>query len=208
MTARHWLLVPLMSVLVLGGCRTRGSTDAAGPDTEMGPSSSGQMQALMDENQKLQQDLDAARKQLNAGPTLGASIAGGDIEGFERTASGGVALPEDFAFAKGSADLNAEGQKAVARLAQRLNEGENAGKHVVVKGFTDDTPVSRASTKEKYVDNWGLSAARSAAVVRALEKAGITSERLTGSFRGQLDPRASGEKDKARNRRVEIYLNG
>ena len=43
---------------------------------------------------------------------------------------------------------------------------------------------------------------------RALEKAGIISERLTGSFRGQLDPRSSGAEDKAKNRRVDIYLNG
>jgi chemotaxis protein MotB len=144
---------------------------------------------------------------MAGGSTLGSTIEGGPVEGFEQTASGGVALPEDFAFAKGSAELNSEGQKAVGRLATRLNEGNNASKHVMVKGYTDDSPVARAATKEKYVDNWGLSAARAAAVVRALEKAGVSAERLTGAFRGQLDPRAEGKADQAKNRRVEIYLN-
>jgi flagellar motor protein MotB len=214
MTTRHLLLVPLLSVLALGGCRMRGEGPAStGPedDNESAATSSlqAQVNALTTENASLKTSLEAARANMDAGPTLGSKgIAGADVEGFTRTAEGGLALPDDFAFAKGSAELNEEGKKAVGRLAERLNQGENAGKKVLVKGFTDDTPVSRASTKEKYVDNWGLSAARSAAVVRALEKAGISSERLVGGFRGQLDPRASGAEDKAKNRRVEIYLNG
>lgn len=210
---RHLLLIPLVAVIALAGCRQRGDAGtgpAGGEETPMAPADTGQQAQLDAANNKiaeLENELAAAKKNLGGGETL-ASIAGGDIEGFERTASGGVALPEDFAFAKGSAQLNAEGEKAITRLAERLNQGENADKHITVKGYTDDTPVSRASTKEKYVDNWGLSAARAAAVVRALEKAGINSERLTGAFRGQLDPRASGsgKDDKARNRRVEIYL--
>ncbi len=146
---------------------------------------------------------------MAGGPTLGGSLLGAaDIPGLEPTASGGVALPEDFAFAKGSAELNPEGQKTIAKLAEKLDQGENAGRKVVVKGFTDSTPVSRSMTKEKYVDNWGLSAARAASVVRALAKAGVGAERLTGAFRGELDPRATGNssEDKARNRRVEINL--
>jgi len=42
-------------------------------------------------------------------------------------------------------------------------------------------------------------------VVRALEKAGISPDRLHGAFRGEHDP-LSGAKDKAANRRVELYV--
>ncbi len=209
MNLRLVLLVPLVAAIALSGCRMRGG----------GSGSNVAEDEYRSENQRLMQELDAARQrnaQLenrlamaneNQGATLGTTISGGPIEGFETTSSGGVALPDDFAFAKGSADLNEDGQKAIERLAARLNEGDNAGKKVVVKGFTDDTPVAKASTKEKYTDNWGLSGARAAAVVRALEKAGVSSDRLNGSFRGQLDPRAAAGEDKGRNRRVEIYLN-
>ncbi len=207
------LIVPLAAAVALSGCRTRGgggNGDVAEAELRAENARLEQQHAVDQSRiRDLQDQLQMAREGLNGGPTLGQtmSIAGDDIEGFERTASGGVALPDDFAFAKGSADLNEDGQKAIERLAARLNEGTNAGKNVVVKGFTDDTPVSRSTTKEKYTDNWGLSAARSASVLRALEKAGVSSDRLHGAFRGQLDPRAQGSEDKSKNRRVEIFLN-
>ncbi len=206
------LLVPLVLALVaLGGCKTR---DSRGVVADEGQAESARLYAevrrLSDQNAELQARLDTALAE-KGGSTIGddvAKIAGGPIEGFETTASGGVALPDDFAFAKGSAELTAEGAAAIDRLAKRLSEGENAGKAVIVEGHTDDTPVARSSTKEKFGDNWGLSAMRSATVIRALEKAGVSANRLKGAFRGQHQPRDQGaDKDaKAKNRRVEIYL--
>jgi chemotaxis protein MotB len=114
-----------------------------------------------------------------------------------------LALNEDFAFAKGSADLSPEGKKSIEKIAARLNQGEYSGSTVIVEGHTDDSPVARASTKEKYTDNWGLSGARAASVIRALEAAGVSAKRLKGQFRGEHQPRGA---DKAANRRVEIYL--
>lgn len=208
------LLLVLAAAISTTGCNLRGQPT----QTSHEPSAS--EQALLNENAALQAKLKDAQDELaknSKGGSVGDdvnAIAGGDIEGFERTASGGVALPDDFAFAKGSAELNEEGKKAIGRLAQRLNEGANADKFVIVEGHTDHSPVSRPVTKEKFVDNWGLSAARSAAVVRALETAGVKPDRLHGAFRGEHQPRVAISKDKkdegageAANRRVEIYLN-
>ena len=225
MIVRHpVLLVPALTVFVLAGCNTRGPAPApvenqAAPVVPP-PQFEAQLKSLENENAALKASLDQARKLLDEskGGDLASeakAISGGDIEGFERTAGGGVALPEDFAFAKGSASLNEAGEKAVARLAARLNEGDNANAAITVTGHTDSSPVSRPATKEKYVDNWGLSAARSAAVVRALEKNNVDPRRLHGSFRGEHQPRiavAASDKDEkhaddhAANRRVEIYL--
>ena len=72
------------------------------------------------------------------------------------------ALGEDFAFEKGSATLNKEGKKSIEKLALKLNDGDHANQMVVVEGHTDDAPVSRPQTVDKFTDNWGLSAARSA----------------------------------------------
>jgi chemotaxis protein MotB len=209
MNHRLLLIVPLAAAIALSGCRLRGGGGSAATTDK---DSTAQLQAELDAERQRNMELEnrlAAANQNQGGETL-AGYTGEVPEGMERTAGGGLALPDDFAFAKGSADLNEAGQKAIDTLAHKLGEGENAGKKVIVKGFTDDTPVSRSSTKEKYVDNWGLSGARAAAVVRALEKAGVSSDRLNGAFRGQLDPRAPGkdEADKAKNRRVEIYLGG
>ena len=207
------LLLVLAAAISTTGCNLRGQP------TQSSTTPSASEQALLNENAALQAKLKDAQDELaknSKGGSVGDdvnAIAGGDIEGFERTASGGVALPDDFAFAKGSADLNEEGKKAIGRLAQRLNEAANADKFVIVEGHTDHSPVSRPVTKEKFGDNWGLSAARSAAVVRALEQAGVKPDRLHGAFRGEHQPRVAISKDKkdegageAANRRVEIYL--
>jgi len=220
MIARHLaLLVPAVAVLAFAGCDTRKKA-AAEPQTAAPSASSATVRELENQNAALQSQLDEARKRLEESKSGDLAsdirtISGGDIEGFERTAAGGVALPDDFAFAKGSASLNDAGEKAVARLAARLNDGENAGSAITVVGHTDSSPVSRPATKEKFGDNWGLSAARSAAVVRALEKNNIDPRRLHGGFRGEHQPRiavaasdkgSKHEDDHAANRRVEIYL--
>ena len=120
--------------------------------------------------------------------------------GGERGTKGGVSLSDDFAFAKGSADLNAAAKTAIAELATTLRGTTG---RIIIEGHTDDTPVSRAATKERFTDNWGLSAARAASVARALAEAGIEAGRLFPTGRAHTQPLGS---DKARNRRVEIYL--
>ncbi len=211
MSVRTLALISLLAASVVStGCNIRGSTPAKQVSADDMAALQNDNARLLEKNRLLNEELEK-----NRGGTLGqdSSISGGDIEGFERTASGGVALPDDFAFAKGSADLNEEGKKAVGRLAQRLNDGSNSDKQIFIEGHTDHSPVSRAATKEKFGDNWGLSAARSAAVVRALEGAGVNPLRLHGAFRGQFAPRVAVGADKkddaageAANRRVEIYL--
>lgn len=226
--SRPLLLVPALAAVALAGCTYRGDAfprssrgaDAAPASADTARSAANP--ALEQENAELRARLEEARKRLaegkgaNAGGTVAddvAAISGGEIEGFERTAGGGVALPDDLAFAKGSATLTEAGEKAIGRLATRLNEGANRGHAVLVVGHTDASPVSRPATKEKFVDNWGLSAARSAAVVRALEHNGVDAKRLQGGFRGEHQPRGeapakAGDKKTAQadDRRVEIYL--
>ncbi len=217
MNLRLLALSPLLAAVALSGCTVRGKSSAPAPAPAP---ASDEVEQLRNDNQRLSDELARARKQLDqnkgtAGDEVKA-IAGGPIEGFEPTARGGVALPDDFAFGKGSADLNEAGEKAVAKLAARLNEGDNASAQVIVEGHTDNSPVSRPVTKEKFGDNWGLSAARAAEVLRALEKAGVNPNRLHGAFRGEHQPRVAVEKDakdegkvhdaQAANRRVEIFL--
>jgi chemotaxis protein MotB len=212
MIVRTLAILSLATAAVLStGCNLRGRAPAQEPVSSEVLDLQEANARLVQQNKNLIEELEK-----NKGGTVADdvnAIQGGEIEGFERTAKGGVALPDDFAFAKGSADLNEEGKKAIARLATRLNEGGNAEKNIIVEGHTDHSPVSRAQTKEKFGDNWGLSAARSASVVRALEQAGVTPARLNGAFRGEHQPRVAISKDKkddgageAANRRVEIYL--
>lgn len=212
---RTLAILPLAAAVVLTttGCKVRGQQATSVAEQERAAEGSRSSSSLQDENKALQAQLDQAREELakNQGGTVGDSAAnlGVDgIEGFTSVGGGRIALGEDFAFEKGSATLNKEGKKAIEKLALKLNDGDSAGHTIVVEGHTDDAPVSRPRTVELYTDNWGLSAARSASVVRALQAAGVKPERLRGSFRGQYAPAvASGKKDdRGANRRVEIYL--
>lgn len=208
---RTLAILPLAAAVVLTttGCKPRGQK-ASVAEQERATQGSSSLQA---ENQELRAQLDQAREELakNQGGTVGDSAANLGVDGIEGITSlggGRVALGEDFAFEKGSATLNKEGKKAIEKLALKLNDGDSAGHMIVVEGHTDDAPVSRPRTVELYTDNWGLSAARSAAVVRALQAAGVKAERLRGAFRGQYAPAVTGGKkdDRGANRRVEIYL--
>jgi chemotaxis protein MotB len=156
-----------------------------------------------EENQRLRAHVEGLGSQLR---DLGS--AGGTIPGMTAIGDGGVALDQDFAFKKGSADLNDAAVGSIRQLAQLLNDPEYTDTYVLVEGHTDNTPVVRAETKKRFGDNWGLSAMRSAAVVRALQAAGIKPQRIRGAFRGEFDPAASNQdtSGKAANRRVEIYL--
>ena len=212
--ARTALLVPLLAVLAVSGCQIRGAGGTPSVESdELAAESQRQgdeVAGLKRKNEALSAQLRSAQDELakcHAAPSVGTQFKKMiDVEGIEgatKTAEGGLALNEDFAFAKGSADLSPEGKKSIDKIAARLNQGEYAGSKVVVEGHTDDTPVARASTKEKYGDNWGLSGARAASVIRALQAAGVDSKRLRGHFRGEFSPRGA---DKNANRRVEIYL--
>jgi flagellar motor protein MotB len=207
--ARVVLLVPLLATLALTGCRTRGESNAAVGDELRAENQrlTGVATQLQRENDSLRAQLQSARDAQAKGPTAGQQFAkilkGDDIEGVTQTERGGLALNEDFAFAKGSDELSPEGKNSIGKLAARLNTAEYASSKVIVEDHTDDTPVARASTKEKFHDNWGLSGARAASVIRALQAAGLSPTRVQGQFRGEHAPRGA---DKAANRRVEIFL--
>lgn len=208
--SRLLLLVPLIAVVALAGCRTRAAGAQQNVLTEEQRAENARLTAAMEElqreNEALKSQRDAAQQgAASVGGQLSDILKGGEIAGVYGTERGSIALGEDFAFAKGSAELNADGQKSVGQLAERLNKTEYANARIIVEGHTDDSPVVRPANKEKYVDNWGLSAARAATVVRALEKAGVPATRLHGAFRGEHAPSAKGG-DKAANRRVELFL--
>jgi chemotaxis protein MotB len=210
---RSLAILSLVAAVAIGaaGCVPRGQKASVAAQERSGDSSRGSS-GLQAENAELRAQLAQAREELdrNQGGTVGSTAGTLGVEGIEGLGSSGgrVTLGEDFAFEKGSATLNKEGKKAIEKLALKLNDGDHANQLVVVEGHTDDAPVSRPRSIELYTDNWGLSAARSASVVRALQAAGVKTDRLRGAFRGQYAPAvASGKKDdRSANRRVEIYL--
>ncbi len=113
-----------------------------------------------------------------------------------------VSMQESLLFPSGSAAVNAEGRKALAKLAEVLNL--NPDININIEGHTDSIPIKR-----KFEDNWALSVARSTAIVRILtQDYGVSPLRIIASGRSEYLPVASNETEEGRalNRRTEIIL--
>ncbi len=111
-------------------------------------------------------------------------------------------LPESITFDLAKAEIKPAMGANLAKLADML--ARRADMAVIVTGHTDDLPISTP----QYASNWELSAARAAAVARALLAKGLDKSRVT--IRGLADqhPRLPNLDEYARqqNRRVEIEL--
>ena len=111
-------------------------------------------------------------------------------------------LSEKITFVTGQADLLAEFQPALVRMADFIAEQED--QQVQVTGHTDDTPISTF----QYPSNWELSASRAASVARFLITNGVRAERITIQGKASYRPVAPNDTTDHRqaNRRVEITL--
>jgi type VI secretion system protein ImpK len=103
-------------------------------------------------------------------------------------------------FNSGSATVNPNYYMSLQRIAHALNEVPG---RVFVVGHTDDQPLRSL----RYRDNFDLSRARAAEVVKLLSLAIDNAARLEPSGVGSTEPRYKPEslpENRARNRRVEI----
>jgi chemotaxis protein MotB len=113
-----------------------------------------------------------------------------------------VSLSENLLFPSGSAVVNPKGKDALGKLAQVLNV--NADITVDIEGHTDSIPIHG-----KYQDNWDLSLARSASIVRILTADyRVDPTRVIASGHSQYDPVQpnSTSDGRAQNRRTDIIL--
>jgi flagellar motor protein MotB len=138
--------------------------------------------------------------------TLGRPLE--DVERFN-VAGGYVLMVQDkILFDSGSADLNAEGKKRLADLAGEIMAKPHG--RIWVRGHTDNDPVSRPQTKERFPHgNLQLSAMRAVEVAAQLSAAGkVPSRDVAVIGFGEYDPiRPNTSADNKRlNRRVEIFV--
>lgn len=143
----------------------------------------------------LQQALDA---ELDDVPYLA------DLEGVEvsRVAEGIMLRVEDqWLFPTATAELTAGGEALVQRLVEVIQRHSGA---VAVEGHTDSRPIQT----DEFPSNWVLSSARAIAIVHALERAGVESQRLRAVGLADTQPLADNDsaEGRAHNRRVEVII--
>lgn len=116
-----------------------------------------------------------------------------------------VTVSDSILFASGSATLKnsyiAELDKIYSVIRERYS-----GRKIDVVGHTDTDPISK--TKNKWQDNWELSAQRSLTVVRYLVNKGIAKDHIRAAGCGEARPVASNSSSsgKSKNRRVEVVV--
>ncbi|MFK7938369.1 MAG: peptidoglycan -binding protein [Roseovarius sp.] len=112
-------------------------------------------------------------------------------------------------FAQGAADLSAEGQREIAKIANILrNVADDIPSEIdwvlQVDGHTDNVPIINGAA---FADNWELSQARALSVVRFMVNfLGLPPSRLSANGFGEYQPinPANTPEARAQNRRIEL----
>ncbi len=118
-----------------------------------------------------------------------------------------LTMQEDVLFSVASIKINKAGRRVLAKVAKSLKEAPDSKIRIV--GHTDLLPITNPRLKKRFIDNWELSAARAAAVARVLIWGhDLPEERITVVGRSHAEPVADNttKKGRAKNRRIEIYL--
>ena len=113
-----------------------------------------------------------------------------------------IRMANPLLYMSGSSKIKEEGQKVLSELSKILG---NFNAVIKVEGHTDNIPIHN----EKFSSNWELSSSRAVRVLTFLADNGIKGEDLTAVGCGQYKPLVSNDSDenRAKNRRVEIYVN-
>lgn len=115
-----------------------------------------------------------------------------------------VSLAEQLLFKSGSIDVDAKGESALQQLAKAIKDQKDI--QIMVEGHTDNVPIGK---KSQYMqDNWDLSVMRATSITKILTKAGVSTNQITASGKGEFSPLVANTSDqnKQKNRRTEIII--
>ncbi len=113
-----------------------------------------------------------------------------------------VEMKSGVLFASGSAELSAEADPILTKLAEIVREMPD--NPIYIEGHTDNVPIQT----QQFPSNWELSTARAASVVRRLIQSGASPQRMAAVGYGEHHPVAdnSTAAGRYRNRRVVLVL--
>jgi flagellar motor protein MotB len=146
-------------------------------------------------------------KQLTEQIGTSSGVAPGAVEFLSVEGGYGVRVTDEVLFDSGSDEIKPEGREILQKVAQQI--GAQPYQRVWVRGHTDNDPVKRPSTVERFPHgNLQLSAARAVQVAALLSASGVEEPKLVVAGFGPAEPVVpnQGAENKRRNRRVEIFV--
>ncbi|HEX3726309.1 MAG TPA: OmpA family protein, partial [Pirellulales bacterium] len=117
-------------------------------------------------------------------------------------------LDTDLLFDSGDAQLKPQADGILREFADIFQSADAQDLKIMVVGHADAQGIKGREVRERYPNNWHLSAGRALAVADQLRKAGIPENRMGVVGFGQYQPISSNDTADARklNRRVEIFV--
>jgi len=119
-------------------------------------------------------------------------------------------LDTDLLFDSVDAQLKPGADRILNEFADVFKSPEARQLKIMVVGHADSMGIKGREVRERYPNNWHLSAGRALAVADRLRKAGLPEDRMGVAGFGQYQPVSSNDTAEARqrNRRVEIFVLG
>ncbi|HPG37971.1 MAG TPA: flagellar motor protein MotB [bacterium] len=155
----------------------------------------------MQSNIKLRNNLDEFLDAVEAGYT--DEIKNNDLS-VEKVEDGIIIrLGDHLVFEPGQAQLKFEAYNILEKISKMILVNEYS---VVVEGHTDNVPINSV----QFPSNWDLSTARALSVLKYFtDTAGVDPNTIIAIGRGEFKPLAPNDtpENRAKNRRVEIFLN-
>lgn len=153
---------------------------------------------LQAQNAQLQQQISAQQAQIGADQQQIARLQGA-IK---------YTVNSDLLFTPGSWEMSERGKQIIAGFAQKLAPTQQ--NHLLVSGYTDNTPIGPALQQQGVTSNQILSQKRADAVMQFLISQGANPELVSAKGFGDANPVASNSsaQGRAKNRRVELSLVG
>ena len=117
-------------------------------------------------------------------------------------------LETDILFDDGRAELKPGAEEVLRELAQLLASPDAADLKVLVVGHTDDRLIGTKPVRDKYPNNFYLSAHRALTVCDVLRSQGLDAGRIGLAGFGSHQPVAPNmtEDDRRKNRRAELFV--
>ncbi len=117
-------------------------------------------------------------------------------------------LDTDILFGVGEATLKPGAERLLDELVRVLKSPSAGDLKIMIAGHTDSQQVAGKPVRDRYPNNFHLSAARALAVADRMKRAGLPDQRMAVAGFGSQQPIAPNTTatERQKNRRVEIFV--
>ena len=157
-----------------------------------------------EESQQKNTELEQEYQQLNQ--QMSAEVGAKNMQITRLQDAIRVSINSELLFPSGRWDMSDTAKQSIAKVAAILAPHQTT--KIIVKGYTDTTPIGPGLMKEGITSNLTLSQKRADTVMQYMISQGVKPNLISAQGFGDADPVASNNtaEGRAQNRRVELTL--